>query len=437
MMSTNRQLPRTTALLQRQLQEGLHIGAQLYASVGGQPVADVAMGEARPGVPMTPDTLMLWMSATKPVGAVAIAQLWEQHKLTLDDPIARHIPAFAKNGKEAITLRHILTHTSGIRWVETGWPTASWDQIIDKICGMRIERDWVPGKKAGYSAYVTWFLLGEIVRRLDGRDFADYARSEIFEPLGMNDCWIAMPPDVFHSYGTRIGIMHKTEGGTLTDMGLDTETACTHSRPSSGGRGPMRQLGRFYEMLLNGGSLNGRQIILPQTVEAMLARHRVGMFDLSFRHVLDWGLGFIPNSSQYGADTVPYGYARKPPAFLSIRSIILRWRWSSMGLRAKQHMTSESVPCCEHYMKSWDWSGHDLQPSAQIVVRSVRRSLSGDCYLGGQPTRPVCKFADRQHGTDRPDRVRPNHGLNLDGSRFQAAARTAGTSDSDSRSSRA
>jgi len=302
------QLPRTTQVIQEQMAAGLHIGAQVYASLRGQVVADFALGESRPGVSMTPDTLMIWMSATKPVGAVAIAQLWECGLLALDDPVAKHIPDFAQNGKEAITIRQVLTHTAGIRWIETGWPNASWDQIIAKVNRMRVERGWVPGRTAGYSAFVTWFLLGEIVRVLDGREYATYVRQEIFEPLGMNDSWIAMPPEVYHAYGTRLGIMHKTEGGTARDLGVDTEAACTHARPAGSGHGPIRELGRFYEMLLAGGSFNGARILLPQTVEALVSRHRTGLYDQTFKHVLDWGLGFVLDSKQYGADTVPYGY---------------------------------------------------------------------------------------------------------------------------------
>lgn len=288
--------------------EGLQIGAQMYVSHYGTVVADVGLGESRPGVDMTPDTVMLWMSATKPCAAVAIAQLWERKKVALDDPVARHIPEFAQNGKEAITIRHLLTHTAGIRAIDVGWPEASWEQIIAKICAMRPERDWSPGKKAGYSTHVGWFVLGEIVRRLDGRDYAAYVRQEIFEPLAMNDSWVAMPVDVYLGYGTRLGIMHKTEGGQTVDAELDTQAACTNARPSGSGHGPVRELGRFYEMLLAGGTWDGRRLISPQTVEALVARHRAGMYDHTFRHVMDWGLGFLLNSNQYGIDTVPYGY---------------------------------------------------------------------------------------------------------------------------------
>lgn len=301
-------LRRTTAALEAGMAEGHHIGAQVYVSHRGVTVADFGIGESRPGVAMTPDTVMLWMSATKPLGAVAIAQLWERGKLALDDPVARHVPEFAQNGKDSITIRHILTHTAGIRSIEIGWPEEPWEQIIAKICAMRIERDWAPGRKAGYSTHVSWFMLGEIVRRIDGRDYASYVRQEIFEPLGMNDSWVAMPVDVYRGYGTRLGIMQKTEGGRVTDAGLDTEAACTNARPSGSGHGPVGELGRFYEMLLAGGALAERRIISPQTTEALVARHRAGMYDQTFRNVMDWGLGFLLNSNQYGPDTVPYGY---------------------------------------------------------------------------------------------------------------------------------
>ena len=306
--SSVNQLPRTTDLILRQMESGLHVGAQVCAWHKDQLVADFALGEARPGVGMTPETIMLWMSATKPTGAVAIGQLWERGLLELDDPVARHVSEFAQNGKDRITIRHVLTHTAGIRWIETGWPHASFDEVVAKVCAMRIERDWIPGRKAGYSAYVSWYVLAEIVRRLSGRDYAAYVREEIFLPLGMSDCWIAMPPEVYRGYGTRLGIMQKTEGGQVVDLGLDTEAACTNPRPSGSGHGPMRQLAQFYRMLLAHGTLDGNRILSPQTVEALVARHRAGMYDQTFKHVLDFGLGFVLNSNQYGIDTVPYGY---------------------------------------------------------------------------------------------------------------------------------
>src|SRR5829696_9930197 len=84
-------LPRTRAALERGIVEGLHPGAQAYVWHDGRAIGDFAVGKARPGVPMRPDALVVWMSATKPVAAVAVAQLWERGLLDLDERISRHI----------------------------------------------------------------------------------------------------------------------------------------------------------------------------------------------------------------------------------------------------------------------------------------------------------------------------------------------------------
>lgn len=296
-------LPRTQAALLRGIEQGLHPAAQLYVSRHGTPVAELALGEARPisstpSVPMRGDTLVLWLSSTKPVAAVAIGQLWERGKLALDDPIARHVPEFAQNGKEAITIRHALTHTGGFRLPQVGWPAASWEETIARVCAARLEPRWVPGEKAGYHMSSSWFALGEVVRRLDGRPFAEYVRDEIFLPLGMDDCWIGMPADRYRGYvdAGRLAQPWNTEVRQPRPHVWDEEAYVTRCSPGGNGWGPMRQLGRFYEALLAGGALDGRRVLLPQTVEALLARHRVGMVDHTFRQVMDWGLGFIPNS---------------------------------------------------------------------------------------------------------------------------------------------
>ncbi|HWM90187.1 MAG TPA: serine hydrolase domain-containing protein [Thermoanaerobaculia bacterium] len=299
-------VPRTRQALEEGIRDRLHLGSQLYVSRSGEVMADGAMGEDRPGVPLTRDHLMLWLSSTKPVAAVALAQLWERGRLELDDPVARHIPEFAANGKERITLRHLLTHTAGIRMLDTGWPRDPWDVIVARICAMKPEPRWVPGEKAGYHQASSWFILGEVVRRVDGRPFDRYVREEVFEPLGMVDSWVGMPRDRYLSYkkAGRIGAMWNTEKAGPEPHVWDTEERCVTVQPGGNGYGPMRELGRFYEMLL----AHGMEVISPQSVEALTARHRVGMMDSTFKHVLDWGLGFIANSALYGAETAPYAY---------------------------------------------------------------------------------------------------------------------------------
>jgi CubicO group peptidase (beta-lactamase class C family) len=303
-------LPATRQALEEGIHEGLHLGAQIYVSRRGEAVGDGAVGEDRPGVPLTGEHLMLWLSSTKPVGAVAIGQLWERGRLELEDAVAQHIPEFAANGKEGITIRHLLTHTAGIRMLDVGWPQEPWERIIARICAMKPEPRWVPGEKAGYHTASSWFIVGEIVRRVDGRSFDRYAREEIFGPLGMRDCWVGMPMDRYLAYREegRIGAMWDTEKPGPPPHDWDTPERCTSINPGGNGYGPMRELGRFYEMLLGRGSFAGRRLLLPQTVEAFTTRQREGMVDATFKHVLDWGLGFIVDSKRYGADTVPYGY---------------------------------------------------------------------------------------------------------------------------------
>jgi CubicO group peptidase (beta-lactamase class C family) len=290
---------------------GLHVGAQLYVSLRGESLADVAMGEARAGVPMRSDTVMLWLSSGKPLAAVAVAQLWERGLLELDDPVAKHLPEFSVGGKEVVTVRHILTHTAGFRAVLGKWEDKPHREVIAAVMAARIEPRWTPGVTAGYHPLTSWYVLGELVHRLDGRPYERYVREAIALPAGMPDTWCGMPPETYRAYGNRIGLMHHTQPGRSPDANffLDTEHGASQCRPPSGARGPARDLGRFYEMLWRRGRGVASDLLLSsQTVEAITAHHRVGVYDKTFKHVVDWGLGFVLQSNQYGAETVPYNY---------------------------------------------------------------------------------------------------------------------------------
>jgi CubicO group peptidase (beta-lactamase class C family) len=294
-------LPRALAAIGRGFEQRLHVAAQLYVTLRGQVMADVALGEARPGVPMRTDTLMPWLSACKPIAAVAIAQLWQLGRLDLDDPIAKHIPEFAAGGKERISIRHILTHTAGVRLVPGDFERQPWDKIIADICAVKLEPSWIIGRTAGYHPATSWYILGEIIRRTDGRPFDDYVRAEICEPRRMNDTWFALVPEQLQEYGKRIGRLHDmTIDHPPSAKVIDSDEIAQQPRPGSSARGPARELGLFYENL--------KRILWPQTVEALAAKHRVGMYDKTFRHTMDWGLGFMVQSNQYGIETLPYSF---------------------------------------------------------------------------------------------------------------------------------
>ncbi|MBI1841440.1 MAG: beta-lactamase family protein [Verrucomicrobia bacterium] len=304
-------LPRTTAILNETVSGGRNLGAQLTAFRGGRSVADLAIGEARPGVPMTASTSLFWFSCCKPVGAVAIAQLLERGALSLDDPVARHIPEFARNGKEAITLFHVLTHTGGFRGSNQVKPDWGWDEILRFTCEAPLEPGWVPGRKAGYHAVASWFLLGEIIRRVDGRPYERYVREEIFEPIGMPDSWIGMPSHVFQSTEPLMGWLFDTRPGVEDRPPFwNHESDSTACRPGGNGRGPTRDLVLFLEMLRNGGTARGGRILREETVALLAQRHRKGMFDETFQQPLDWGLGFLLFTRQPGDGVMSYGFGK-------------------------------------------------------------------------------------------------------------------------------
>jgi CubicO group peptidase (beta-lactamase class C family) len=301
------------AVLVDGVERGLHPGALLYASVDGKPVADVAVGEARAGTPMTPDSMIIWWSMTKPSVAVSIAQQWERGGLELDDPVVRFIPEFGEHGKDTITLRHLLTHTAGIRGADAVSSSAAddayWDEVVAGICAIEREADWMPGARAGYHLTSGMTILAEIVHRLDGRRFEVYVRDEVFLPLGMDDCWVGMPPEAIERYGARLGAMHST--ATDAAIPLDQYDSPAFLRlcvPGGGGRGPVRQLARLYEALLGRGELDGRRVLTPQTVEALTARHRVGLYDETFHAQCDWGLGFAVDAYAMGRHASPRAF---------------------------------------------------------------------------------------------------------------------------------
>lgn len=307
-------------------------GAQVYVSRGASASSepehlDLVVGERADGQAMTPETLNLWLSATKPVTAVAFAVLWQRGLCDLDDRVASYLPAFGTRGKEDVTLRQILTHTSGIRMLSVGWPEASWEEILERICSSKLEPGWTLGETAGYHMASSWFVLGAVVQELAGEPFPRFVRRAVMEPVGMEDSWIGMPEERFAAYGDRLGHMWSTEKVAADDAGDGPEGGggerkamlrgwhrrrhVVPSSPGGNGWGPVCELGRFYEMLLRRGrTAGGEQLLQPQTVDALVTPQRVGLRDKTFRRKLDWGLGFIVDSKHYGESLIPYGFGR-------------------------------------------------------------------------------------------------------------------------------
>ena len=309
----------TEKVLLTGIEEGLHVGAQVHVRHRGETVEDLAVGMAKPGVPMTAETSMIWFSSTKGVTAVATALMWERGAFSLDDSVAQHLPEFGENGKDAVTIRHVLTHTGGFRFADFvgGAGFRDVDEAWPDICAAPLEEGWAPGRKAGYHPTSGMAVLAKLIEHWDGRHFREFVRSEIFEPLGMDQSWIGMPADRYDA--STIGVMHNTEAEPRPLPRVDSVEAVTQCVPGAGGRGPMAQLATLYELLRRGGELDGVRLLAPQTVEAISARHRAGMHDETFGVSIDWGLGFIVDSAIYGTRSSPrtfgHGGARSSVAF--------------------------------------------------------------------------------------------------------------------------
>jgi uncharacterized protein YbbC (DUF1343 family)/CubicO group peptidase (beta-lactamase class C family) len=176
------------AAAEQAIRDGLIPGAVIIVGHDGKIVHRKAYG-ARALVPAreaaTLDTIYDIASLTKVVATTpAIMKLYEQGKIKLDDPVTAYLPEF-QGGKSNITIRNLLTHYSGLRpdldidlaW--TGYETGIQKALIDKPVGP-------PGKNFVYSD-INFELLGEIVRRVSGQPLDQFAREQIFEPLGMHD----------------------------------------------------------------------------------------------------------------------------------------------------------------------------------------------------------------------------------------------------------
>jgi CubicO group peptidase (beta-lactamase class C family) len=241
-------------------------------------------------------------------------QLVDRGQLRVDQTVASVVPEFARNGKAALTVGHLLTHTGGFRRLRAGGemfvggiePAA----LLDAVYDAPLEEGWVPGARAGYHPVTAFHVLGEVVRRIDGRAFDAYVSEEIFEPLGMADSWLALTPERVAAYGDRLVVMHDTtkprEPRPIARFA--TATGWEWVEPSSSGVGPAGELVRVAEALRRGGELDGERILSTAAVATMTARHRVGMRDETFGAVIDWGLGSMVNSWHYEHRPAPYGF---------------------------------------------------------------------------------------------------------------------------------
>ena len=175
--------------------DGLEVGASLAIEVHGDSVVDLWGGHADAArtQPWTRDTIACIFSCTKGLAAIALLHLADAGKVDLDAPVATYWPEFAAEGKETVRVRWLLTHQAGVSAISRPMPFGSlsdWDAMVDALAAQAPA--WEPGTGHGYHGVTFGHLVGEVVRRVDGRTVGRYLAEEITDPLGVA-CFLGLP----------------------------------------------------------------------------------------------------------------------------------------------------------------------------------------------------------------------------------------------------
>ena len=288
---------------------GLEQGASVAVTRDGEFVVDLWAGDADDtGRPWERDTIVNVYSTTKTMAAISVLVLADRGEIDLEAPVATYWPEFAQNGKEGITVSHVMSHSAGLSGFEPRLERLEllydWDACCERLA--RQTPWWEPGTASGYHAITQGFLQGEIVRRVTDQTIGQFFRREIAEPLGA-DFWIGLPA----SEDERVADLVPPAVGTAGD-GSAPEDSLSHrtmasvaitgreprSRewrgaeiPAAGGTGNARSVGRVHSALACGGAVDGVRILSEAGVERILEEQTIGT-DLVMDAPLRFGQGF-------------------------------------------------------------------------------------------------------------------------------------------------
>jgi CubicO group peptidase (beta-lactamase class C family) len=264
-------------------------------------------------------------SQTKAITSVAVMMLYEEGKFLLDDPISKYIPEFKNpyvitgwdavthtykdsvKANSEITIRELLTHTSGLEYPEigayallyarAGVPsfTSTHAVLADKIKALaKIPLVHQPGTEFTYSYSID--VLGYLVEKLSGMSLDQFLKQRIFNPLGMEDTYFYLPES---KYGRLIpeytenkehkAVLWKFDGGLPMDY---PKTKGTYFAGGAGLSSTIYDYAIFLQMLLNNGEYNGHRLLAKRTVELMTS-NQIGNLPGGYLGSNRWGLGFM------------------------------------------------------------------------------------------------------------------------------------------------
>lgn len=300
------------------LASGEETGAAIAIDIDGELVVDMWGGYADAARTRTwdADTIVNVFSSTKTVTALAGLMLIDRGLITADTPVAEYWPEFAANGKQNIEFRHLLTHSSGL----SGWnqPFAiedsyNWEKSTAVLAAQ--EPWWEPGTASGYHALTHGHLIGEVLRRVTGQTLKEFVRKEISGPLDA-DFQIGARPEDHHRVADIIAadepldipldqiseIALKTFVGTPSPEIANTEGWRAADIGAGNGHGNARSLARILSVISLGGTVDGVNLLKPETVDSIFDLQLEGPDLVLLGHPLRWGLGFGLPQTQ----TVPY-----------------------------------------------------------------------------------------------------------------------------------
>ena len=319
-------------------------GGAFAAYVGGSLVADLWAGTARPDVPWAEDTLAVLMSSTKGMTALVAQMLEAKGRLDVEAPVSSYWPEFAANGKDAVTVRHVLTHTAGlvglpghaefITWDGDGW--GSYDEIARRL--ESATPAWEPGTACGYHAITYGWLMGEIIFRITGTRVGVLFKEWVAQPLGLDAhigtpasehdriAWVIdedyskIPDDMRPLLETYMAMLRDPSTlagqafmGTETDSLLDKVEVFARSPnvwnielPAGNGTSTARSLARMYAVLANGGELEGLRLVPEESVRRWGSEQYRGWQQLAPVEMAQ-ALGYHNNLAGMGATVGPFG----------------------------------------------------------------------------------------------------------------------------------
>jgi CubicO group peptidase (beta-lactamase class C family) len=290
------------------------LGASVCVVVRGEVVVDLDGGwsdEART-VPWRRDALVNFFSVGKALAALCVARLVDAGRVSVEDPVSHHWPEFEAAGKGAVTVGELLAHRAGLPAVRRRLPAgAMLDHGLMAAALAAQEPWWTPGSAHGYHTNTFGFLVGELVRRVDGRSLGTLLAEDLAGPLGAevfiglpetlrgrvaDFFWPGLPPPEAEPVGLSDEQLMEHNGyfnpSGLSGAGVvNTPEWRSAEIPSTNGHGSARGVARVYQALASGGEADGVRIVDARTL-ALFAIERSSGPDLILHRPSRFGLGF-------------------------------------------------------------------------------------------------------------------------------------------------